>query len=131
MSSSPPGDAAPHSLGPSAGGAPSTQDVRVVAAAVRSAEEAALAYAREIGEARRHLAAAIEHLDRAEDARAQLNRHAGGLQPQDQPSRSRPAPITTPSPGIAVASPSPATPSQPGPPPARPGGWGSGTAGTP
>jgi hypothetical protein len=101
------------------------RDVRLVVQAVQSAEEAALAYAREIGEARRHLSEAIAHLDRADEARALLNRLAAGFGPQASgdpvtaPSESpAPAPargfggaapgetsVTTPSPGIAIARP--------------------------
>jgi hypothetical protein len=114
---------------PSAPAAPAMRDVRLVVQAVQSAEEAALAYAREIGEARRHLSEAIAHLDQADEARALLNRLAGGFSPQasgspatagsggqeSAPARAYgeapPAPertggsITTPSPGIAIASP--------------------------
>ena len=119
------------------GGAPNTRDVRLVAAAVQNAEEAALAYAREIGEARRHLAVAIQHLDRAEEARALLNQHATGLTAPgpngapaaqdadaqargqsgfagtapptpDRPDRPPAGPMSMPSPGIAVAGENPA-----------------------
>jgi hypothetical protein len=103
--------------------ASTTRDVRLVVQAVESAEEAALAYAREIGEARRHLTAAIEHLDRAEQARALLNRYTSGFSPEapvGAPAAGAAAPgmpparefggpavnVSTPSPGIAIASPS-------------------------
>jgi hypothetical protein len=105
---------------------PAMRDVRLVVEAVQSAEDAALAYAREIGEARRHLSEAIAHLDRADEARALLNRLAAGFGPQGagsagpanaEPPAPAPAPgfggpaqgersVTTPSPGIAIARPS-------------------------
>lgn len=54
-------------------------DVRLIVQAVESAEGAAMAYAREIGEARRHLSEAIAHLDQADTTRGQLNRLAAGF----------------------------------------------------
>lgn len=80
--------------------APNTRDVRLVAQAVQSAEDAALAYARAIGEARRYMASAIEHLDQAEQARELLNQYAsgfaahteGGSAPQDESVGAPPAP---------------------------------------
>jgi EmrB/QacA subfamily drug resistance transporter len=121
----------PVSSDPPAAGAPNTHDVRLVMAAVQSAEEAALAYAREIGEARSHLSAAIEHLDRAEEARALLNRYAAGFTSPDQ-GQDRPAPQGMPTPqdqggaaspasgsGETSDRPTPASPA-PGVPPAFP-----------
>ena len=55
------------------------RDARLVVEAVENAEEAATAYAREIGEARRQLAEAIEQLDRAEAAHSLLHRLAAGF----------------------------------------------------
>jgi predicted MFS family arabinose efflux permease len=115
----------PASAPPPAAPAPAMRDVRLVVQAVQSAEEAALAYAREIGEARRHLSAAIAHLDRADEARALLNRLAAGLGPQPSgasgpmdavsPASAPPrgaggvaqggGAVITPSPGIAIARP--------------------------
>ncbi len=117
------------SVSPPSSPDPAMRDVRLVVQAVQSAEDAALAYAREIGEARRHLSQAIAHLDRADEARALLNRLAAGFGPQASggsgPTESEspaPAPargfggaapgtaqggasVTTPSPGIAIARP--------------------------
>jgi hypothetical protein len=78
------GSASPQSPAPAPAPAPPPapapmHDVRLIVQAVESAEGAAMDYAREIGEARRHLSEAIAHLDQADAARTVLNRLAAGF----------------------------------------------------